>query len=313
MQKVITCAPMMLAISVLLSGCFLVPGAFVASMDVRRDGSFNFAYQGEMIFLTQDDLMRKNTTKTWSDGFARCFTDKDPYYDEYSRTDETAAGAASAEAEAIKAADPDTKITTYESGERPCKKEEIAKVKAQFDEQQEAANKRKETESAQFAALFGFNPTNDDANRKFAAAMMKYEGWKSVTYKGKGVFQVDYQIKSQAGHDYIFPVIPQGDFLVPFVALRKREGGTLGVNAPALVGGGLKALAMRGEAMGRMTPPELSGLGQRTQGTFTLTTDGEIVTNNTEDGPTTDGKMKKLVWEIGAESDKIPEALIRLK
>ncbi len=313
MQKVMTCTPLLIAISVMLSGCFLVPGAFVASMDVRRDGSFNFAYQGEMIFLTHDDLIRTSKAKTWSDSFARCFTDKDPYYDEYGVIEEAATDAAVAAGDAAKAVDPETKVYTYETGGRPCKKEEIAKVKAQFDEQQDAAKKRQDTESAQFAALFGFNPSNDDANRKFAATMMKYEGWKSVTYQGKGVFQVDYQLKSQAGHDYIFPVIPQGDFLVPFVALRKRESGTVGVNAPALVGGGLKALAMRGEAMGRMTPPELSGLGQRTRGTFTLTTDGEILTNNTDDGPVSDGKTKKLVWAIGAESDKIPEALIRLK
>ena len=308
MQKVITCTPLLIAISVMLSGCFLVPGAFVASMDVRRDGSFNFAYQGEMIFLTHDDLIRKSTTKTWSDSFARCFTDKEPYYDEYGSIDPPPLAQGADEKQ-----DPQAKVITYETGGRPCKTKELATVKAQFDEQQDAAKKRQETESAQFSALFGFNPTNDDANRKFAATMMKYEGWKSVTYQGKGVFQVDYQLKSQAGHDYIFPVIPQGDFLVPFVALRKRESGTLGVNAPALVGGGLKALAMRGEAMGRTTPAELAGLGQRTRGTFTLTTDGEILTNNTEDGPVIDGKIKKLVWTIGTESDKIPEALIRLK
>jgi hypothetical protein len=307
MEKLMLRALSILAFPLLLSGCFLMPGNFVSSLDVRRDGSFNFAYKGEMIFISPNEIAGSKP-KIWSDKFARCFTDKDPYYDEYGSTAPAAEGPA--EAEAAKA---ENEPTTYESGERACTKAELATVKKQWDEEQANVAARNANESKQFATLFGFNPTDDEANRKFAATMMKYDGWKSVTYQGKGVFAVDYQISSRTGHDFLFPLIPQGDFVIPFVSLRKREGASLGVVAPALVGGGLKALATRGQAMGRMTPPQLDGLGERTKGTFTVTTDGEILTNNTDDGPKTNGAVKTLTWDIGPNSDKIPEALIRFK
>ena len=33
-----------------LTSCFLIPGAFTSSLDLRKDGRFTFAYQGEIIF-----------------------------------------------------------------------------------------------------------------------------------------------------------------------------------------------------------------------------------------------------------------------
>jgi hypothetical protein len=297
-----------LLLPLLLAGCFLTPGAFNASMDVRKDGTFTFAYKGEMIFQSPNDLVGASAApKIWSDGNAKCSKDGEPYYDEYAdASDATTAAVDSAKREAEPAAS--------ESGTRPCTKAELTKLKTDFDESQAAKRAKNKTESDQFAAMFGFNPGDEAANQRIAANMMKYEGWKSVTYRGKGVFDVDYQLTSKAGHDFLFPLLPQGDFIIPFVALRKREGGTIGVNAPALVGGGIKALAARGQALGRMAGgKELAGMGSLTKGTFTLTTDGEILTNNTEDGPAKDARGRRLVWDIGPQTDKIPEALIRLK
>jgi hypothetical protein len=307
-----------LMLPILLAGCFLTPGAFNASMDVRKDGSFTFAYKGEMIFQSPNDLVgTASAPKIWSAAKTKCSKEGDPYYDEYSDvTEATESGWKSptpneVAKEAVAAA---MEAATFENGSRRCSKAEIATLKKQFDEDQAAKRAKDKTESDQFAALFGFNPGDDAANQKIAANMMKYDGWKSVTYRGKGVFDVDYQLTSKAGHDFLFPLLPQGDFIIPFVALRKREGGTIGVNAPALVGGGIKALASRGQALGRMAGgKELAGMGSLTKGTFTLTTDGEILTNNTEDGPAKDANGRKLVWEIGPQTEKIPEALIRLK
>jgi hypothetical protein len=309
------------ALPALLSGCFLTPGAFTSSMDLRRDGSFTFAYKGEMIFQSPNELVNGNKAPVvWNDKGAKCFKDKDsePYYDRYSsdETDAVVAAAAAGAVDAAKAADPSTgeiEQAAIDENKRPCTKAELAKLRKEFDEEQTAKAEKDKKESAEFAALFGFNPTDEAANQKMAATMMKYDGWKNVTYRGKGVFDVDYQISSKAGHDFLFPLIPQGDFIVPFVALRKRDAGTVGVNAPALVGGGLKALAARGQALGRSSPNDLAGLGSQTKGTFTLTTDGEILTNNTDDGAVKDPAGRKLVWEIGPGTEKIPEALIRLK
>jgi hypothetical protein len=51
----------------------------------------------------------------------------------------------------------------------------------------------------------------------------------------------------------------------------------------------------------------------RTQGVLTVTTDGEILTNNTEDGPVSGTAGKTLTWQIDPGTSKVPEALIRLK
>ena len=42
------------------------------------------------------------------------------------------------------------------------------------------------------AKMFGLPGLDDASNRAFAAKLMKYAGWRSVTYRGNGVFDVDY-------------------------------------------------------------------------------------------------------------------------
>ena len=51
----------------------------------------------------------------------------------------------------------------------------------------------------------------------------------------------------------------------------------------------------------------------RAQGRFTIHTDGEILTNNSEDGPATTPAGRQLHWDVGPSSNKIPEALIKLQ
>ena len=48
------------------------------------------------------------------------------------------------------------------------------------------------------------------------------------------------------------------------------------------------------------------------EGRFTIVTDGEILTNNSEDGPAPHPVGRQLHWDVSAASNKIPEALIRL-
>ena len=47
-------------------------------------------------------------------------------------------------------------------------------------------------------------------------------------------------------------------------------------------------------------------------GTFTIRTDGEILANNTDDGPVEDSGMKVLVWTVDPSSKTTPMALIGL-
>ena len=47
-------------------------------------------------------------------------------------------------------------------------------------------------------------------------------------------------------------------------------------------------------------------------GTFTLVTDGEILANNTDEGPAQTAAGKTLEWKVNARTTAAPTALIRL-
>ena len=55
------------------------------------------------------------------------------------------------------------------------------------------------------------------------------------------------------------------------------------------------------------------GPQSRAQGRFTVITDGEILTNNSEDGAAPNPAGREVHWEVGPGSSKIPETLIRLQ
>lgn len=281
----------MIAILILplaLTSCFLIPGAFTSSLDLRKDGRFTFAYQGEIIFQSPDEMMKDAKAEVWSDDKASC---SGPLPG--AETTDDGDGASSDE-------------------DRPCTRAEIAEKKRAWEADRKATADRKLKDSQQFAALFGYSPLDDAANQKFAAQLMKYDGWKSVVYKGKGTFQVDYQISGTLGYDFIFPTFPQGDFIIPFVQLRKRDGHSVAVSAPALIGGGLRGIAAKMKALGAQDASDVPQ-STRTRGTLTVTTDGEILTNNTENGPTRSPGGRSLSWSIDSSSEKVPEALVQLQ
>lgn len=270
-----------------LTSCFLIPGAFTSNLDLRKGGNFTFTYQGEIIFQSPDDMMKDRKTEVWTDEKASCTG--------------PAQGAMQS---------GDDEASADES--RPCTKAEMAEQKKEWEAEQKAAADRKLKDSQRFAALFGYSLVDDAANHKFAAQLMKHDGWKSVTYKGKGVFQVDYQIAGKLAYDFIFPTFPQGDFIIPFVQLRKRDQGSVAVSAPALIGGGLRGMAAKMKALGAPGADDIPQSSQ-TSGVFTVTTDGEILTNNTENGPGRVSSGRALSWAIDSSSEKVPEALIRLQ
>ena len=184
--------------------------------------------------------------------------------------------------------------------ERACSAAEIADQKKAYEEKQ-----RSDEEAAK---AFGLPGSDDESNRAFAAKLMKYAGWRSVTYVGKGVFDVDYHAEGRLTQDFVFPLMPDSNFVIPFVALRRRSDGAVLINAPALTGGmnmfGPMAQQMGGDT--KSSPPS------RAEGRFTVHTDGEIMTNNSEDGPAADPLGRQVHWDIVPSSNKVPETLIRL-
>ena len=126
------------------------------------------------------------------------------------------------------------------------------------------------------------------------------------------MFDVDYHFEGRATQDFAFPMLPDNDFVIPFVAIRRRVDGSVLVTAPAFTGGsgpmGVRAGAAAANAM-----KEGQGPVSRAQGRFTIITDGEILTNNSDDGPSPSPPGRQVRWDVSSTSSKIPEALIRLQ
>jgi hypothetical protein len=190
---------------------------------------------------------------------------------------------------------------------RACTKAEIASQKADYE--QRAAAKRKENED--MAKALGLPGLDDESNRAFAAKLMKYAGWRSVVYRGKGAFEVDYHFEGRATQDFLFPALPDDDLIIPFIAIRRRSDGAVLVTAPAMTGGSGPIAARAGAAAASKMGGE--GPQSRAEGRFTVITDGEILTNNSEDGAAANPLGREVRWQVGPGSSKIPETLIRLQ
>lgn len=184
--------------------------------------------------------------------------------------------------------------------ERQCTSREIADQKDAF------LKKQKDDEEA--AKAFGLPGTDEASNTAFAAKLTKYAGWRSVAYRGKGVFDVDYHFEGRLTQDFVFPLMPDSNIVIPFVALRRRSDGAVLVTAPALTGG----MNMFGPIAQQMGANSKSSQPSRAEGVFTVHTDGQIVTNNSEDGPTPDPLGQRVHWDIAPGTNKVPETLIRL-
>jgi len=280
----------------MLSGCLWGPGKFTSNLALNKAGTFVLDYKGEIMIQIPDD---KTPPGPWSADMAVCHADG---------SSEVEGGSVSVTLEppSDSGADPS------DDGDevRPCTAAETAKLKAKYEKS--AAEKRAEQakEADQMAKLFGLPGSDDESNRRFAATLMKYQGWRSVTYKGKGLFDVDYHFEGRATQDFAFPMMPDSDMLIPFIMLRRRADGSIMVTAPALTGGkgpfGARAKMMGLPGKGNDGPPS------RAEGRFTVSTDGEILTNNSEDGPVAAQGRRRVHWDVGPGNEKVPEMLVRL-
>ena len=280
------------AAPLLLASCLWGPGKFNSTLALGKNGTFVLDYKGEILMQLPED--KGAAAEPWNDRFARCYKD--------GRT-ETLSGFIGRE-QATEESPPDQKDET-----RACTQAEIAKLKSQYEKNAAERAEAKRKESEQMGKLFGLPGADDESNRAFAAKLTKYQGWRSVAYKGKGVFAVDYHFEGRLNQDFVFPLMPDSDLVLPFVAIRRRTDGAVLVNAPALTGGS-GPFGARAKAMGM--PDKSDGPQSRAEGRFTIVTDGEILTNNSEDGPAVVGQRRQVHWDVGPGSTKIPEMLVRL-
>ncbi len=268
---------------VLLAGCSLLPGRFVSDLALRRDGTFTFHYKGEIILaaLAQGD---KSDLKTEEEKFTPA---------------------------------PCKNETTGD--DRACTAAEIADQRREWagtqDESKASkAEQDKQSRAALQAMMGGINPEDPQAAQEFANRLARQQGWTAVVNKGHGVFEVDYSIAGRLDRDFTFPVIERLPAVIPFVTVIRRNDGTVRVDAPAFSpsGGspqmpGFAGLATSGAAKGKKGPPALDGR-------FTVRTDGEVIANNTDEGPLADpaGNGQRLQWKVTPTTTAPPTALIRL-
>jgi len=230
----------------------------------------------------------------WEDNMARCYED----------------GRAEVVDTELKL-DPgeESEATPPVTDRRACTAAETARLRAQYEKESAEKLDQKRKESDNLAKVFGLPTSDDESNRRFAANLMKYQGWRSVTYKGKGLFDVDYHFEGRVGQDYVFPMMPESDLVIPFVTIRRRNDGSVMVSAPAFTGGS-GPLSARAKMLN--LPDKGNGPVSRAEGRFTITTDGEILTNNSEDGPVAGPSGKSVRWDVNPGTNKIPEMLVRL-
>lgn len=195
--------------------------------------------------------------------------------------------------------------------ERDCTETELAQQRKDFDEAQEA-NKGEAgmAASAMGGEMGGLG--SDESIAELVGQLKKQQGWNKVSYRGNRIIDVEYSITGNSAHGFSFPLVDGGAAIMPFVTIIKRKDGSVKVSAPAFSGeapGGemaaLGAMAGAGDAKGKPGQP-------KAEGTFAIITDGRILTNNTEDGPTMAGANSTLKWVVNSRLAKGPEALIGL-
>ena len=263
-------------LAVALAACFVLPGQFTSTLDIRKDGRFSYSYQGEIFMFVFSELNDAAKPEEFSP--ITCF-------------------------------DGDT------GEERTCSKDELAQQRKEWDEGAERRKAKRQRELEEMRVfLGGIDPSDPKAAEKFADKLQRQAGWRRMVSKGNGLFDVDFAINGTLTYDFAFPTMEQVNNSMPFLQLSIRNDGTVRMDAPVF---GTKANDPLRLMMGQNFPD--SGEDKKipnapkVRGTFTLTTDGQILSNNTDQGPQADAAGQKLHWTIG-EQDNLaaPMALIKL-
>ncbi|MCY1671247.1 hypothetical protein OVA07_09505 [Novosphingobium sp. SL115] len=274
-----------LAAVILLAGCVLLPGKFVSDIALRKDGSFDFSYKGDIHVLALSKMAANERNKDTADATF----------------------------------EPSTCYNDETGEERTCTDDELAEQKQVWDDEQvankAAAQERKASEEKMMKTMFGgLDPSDPRAAQEFAERLRRQKGWKSVIDKGDGRFEVEFAIAGRLDHDFTFPTIEKFPMVAPFVTIIRRVDGSVRVEAPAFASNASNsplmgmAAAVADEKSGRNggdSQPVLDGV-------LTLVSDGEILANNTDDGPVSSPLGRKLEWKVNARTTAAPTALIKI-
>lgn len=148
---------------------------------------------------------------------------------------------------------------------------------------------------------------------KIAAELAKEAGYKTIEYRGNGVFYVDFAISGTLQHSFVYPYNPDNNVMFPWLAIELRGKDMVRVKAPGFAKQDLGGMGM---PMGGPMGQGMAALGGANpspmEGTFTLTTDAEIVSQNNEEGALTDGTNRVIAWKVDADTADAPMASLRV-
>ncbi|HEX8624252.1 MAG TPA: hypothetical protein VF782_04150 [Allosphingosinicella sp.] len=133
-----------------------------------------------------------------------------------------------------------------------------------------------------------------------AEALSREVGYRSVQYLGKNKFRVDYSMTGKLDRSFVYPVNMDAKSIIPWLVVEVRKDRTARLQAIAF--------GDQDMDMGAAAKPD-SGPKER-DGTFTFTTDAELVMQNNEDGMAP-GPGKKVVWRVTPASKTVPTAVVR--
>lgn len=149
------------------------------------------------------------------------------------------------------------------------------------------------------------DPDEDARLNAIAAALLREKGFRAARYMGNRTFEIDYAIDGTLTHAFLFPFNIDAQIVLPFVAIELRGGDRVRVKAPGFANESDKSQGMMGSSGDEAA--------KALKGTFTLTTDAEIVSQNQEDGPTDSPRGKQLRWTISPLTREAPMAVLRFR
>ncbi len=271
--------------ALLLSACLILPGKFAATLDLRKDGHFTYTYKGDIVVLG----LTRMAEMAMAQKAKATFTPSPCYKD-----------------------DGET--------ERACTAAETAAQKKDWEAEQVAkAAKDARDHEMIVKVLGGVDPNDPKSAAEIAARLSGQAGFKRVAYLGNGRYDVDYAISGVLTYDYAFPTIERMPQVVPFIVLNKRANGEVRIDSPLMQ---QAAMAMPGGNAAQVFAQMYGGKDGKpvgamkdfpvVDGHFTLTTDGVVLSNNTEHGAKTVPGGKQLDWDINFFTAISPMALVGL-
>lgn len=149
------------------------------------------------------------------------------------------------------------------------------------------------------------DPGEDARLNAIAAALLKEKGFRAARYIGNRTFEIDYAINGTLTHAFLFPFNIDAQIVLPFVAVEMRGSDRVRIKAPGFANESDKSQTMMGGG-GDEAAKALNG-------TFTLTTNVEIVSQNQEEGPADAPGGKQLRWIVSPLTREAPMAVLRFR